>query len=146
MKTPCRFALCGYWFVTQMARYDRIASVHLIVVRYGFNLGFSPPGSAAVKAYRLPVGVISLSAPRSAPGARTKAAQGGGRPEGNADADRRQKGIEGGCREEAGGAAAEIGLGGGFGRFGGAEMEPQRCRIRNQARWYRLLRYQALGR
>ena len=41
-----------------------------------------------------------------------KAAQGGGRAEGNADADRRQEAGEGGRGEKAGGqAAAEVGLG-----------------------------------
>jgi len=40
-----------------------------------------------------------------------EAAQGGGRTEGNADADRRQEAGEGVCGEEAGGqAAAEVRL------------------------------------
>ena len=48
---------------------------------------------------------------RGAEEAGQEAAQGGGRPEGNADADRRQEAGEGGRGEEAGGqAAAEVGL------------------------------------
>ena len=42
---------------------------------------------------------------------RPRSPEGAGRPEGNADADRRQEAGEGGCGEEAGGqAAAEVGL------------------------------------
>ena len=73
-----------------------------------------PDGGAAARA-----SAADRSRDQGAEEVSQEAAQGVGRPEGNADADRRQEAGEGGGREEAGSqAAAEVGLSGD--RRGGA--------------------------